>query len=368
MKHVLLSCCLIVIVGCGKDPTLEVFRGTENGLAMQKVITTYHDQSGDKSNRRIRYYTHNARTREWVSFGTERPLREADTAEETENLKHFEGPPDAAPSATVAPPHRIYLANNGGPNAIITLDVDSLNEVARIRVPSFIAALAAALNGQTVVYSILSSGTPQIIALDVFTNTPRRTLNLPPTAQVHSIVYSPDGKRLFVADSQLGIHIIDPAQLTLLQTVPRPTGITELISAAISPNGDLLVVRSSGMAGLSIFDLTALQWTSPATTGRVVLLGERPCVFHPRGHEFYCSSSDGIGIFDAATMTGQSSITIPRGEILYRFTTFDVGAYLLVTKDKAVRMIRLDTRTVEATLNPPNANTTFTTAYLVSQF
>lgn len=365
MKCLLLLCLVLVLAGCSSR---EIYRGTDSGLQIQKVIITTYDDNDNKTSRTVETFFYNSRTREWFPLGRPRPLREADTEAEVQNLNYYQGSLSAPPSATVIPPHRIYLANNAGQNAIIALDANTLNEVTRIPVESFVRGLAASPDGQTVVYNSTNASTPQLVALDVFTNTPRRRLNLPSTAQVRGILYSPDGSRIFVADSQLGIHVLDAAQLTLLQTVPRPTGISSIVSAAISPDGTLLVLRTSGTAGLSVFDLTTLQWTSPVTSGRVFVTGERPCVFHPHGHEFYCSSTDGIGIFDTATMTGQSNVAIPRGEILFRFTTFEVGAYLLVTTNRAVRLINLSNRTIEATLNPPNARTTFTTAYPVSQF
>lgn len=364
MRFLYLLLALLLLIGCEKERTeTDVYRGTEDGTSIQKVIVTTFDPEGTKSARTLRKYRYNRQLKTWIPIGGPRNVLDADTSAETANLSSYPGDQNSAPSATATTPNNLYLANNFGQNSVLVLNADTLADVARIPVQYYMAAMTAAPDGLTVAFTMRTVGASQVRIIDVLTNTITRNLNLPAGSDPKSISYSPDGSLLYVADSELGIHVITANPLTLRQTIPRPSGIVQLSAATISPNGDLLVVRSAGSASLSIFDTTTLTFTSPVSTGRFIVYGEQPCAFHPAGHEFYCLVTDGIGFFDTATMTGITSIPLPRTETVYRFQTFDGGNYLFLTTDKAVRMINVLTRSIESTLSPPSSNLTFTNTF-----
>lgn len=370
MRLLALLLLVLLSIACSPIRTSDsIYRGTESGFTVQVVVSTFYNSEGLKSGRTIQKFAYNRNTRQWVPLGPVTSASELDTSAETENLDFFPfGNAGDPPAANITTPHNIYLANNFGQSAIVVLNAATLAESTRIPVPSFIRILAAAPDGLSVAFNQPIATASQIRFIDVLTNNITRSLTLPNNSDVKGINYAPDGSRIYVADSRLGIHAINPNPLAISQTIALPAGISSIVSSSISPDGRILLARTSGSAALSIFDLTALAWTSPVTIGRNVPLGEQPCVFHPYGNEFYCSTTDGIGIFDTATMTGIASITLPRGEILNRFHSFEGGAYLLVCTDKALRMVNLTTREIEATLTPESPTITFSNSYPLSQF
>lgn len=364
MRRFILVFAFLLLAGCDD---IDVYRGTENGDAVQQIVITQYDSNGSKSGRTIEKYIYNYRRRQWVPTGPRRDITDADTAAETENLSYYQGDTANPPSATITTPHNIYLANNFGDSSVLVLNANTLAQVARINVPFFIPAMQAAPDGLTVAFGMGTVGASQVRIIDVLTNTITRNLTLPAGSSIRSISYSPDASRMYVVDTSQGIHVISVNPFAIVQTIPPPPGIVQLSAGTISPNGELLLVPT-GAGSISIFDLTTLTWTSPVSLGRLFIPGQQPCTFHPNGHEFYCISLDGVAIFDTATMTSTSGIALPRGETFYRMRPFDGANYLVVTTAQAVRMINLSTRQIEATLTPRGPTFTFTTSYPVSQF
>lgn len=345
----------------------QVYRGTEMGLTIQQVqVTLYDIKDGRKLDRFLEKYTYNRRTKEWVPLGDRRRLSEADTKREVENLSKYKGSFTDAPAASVNTPHNLYLANNAGQSAIIVLNASSLAEITRIPSDTFITSLGASADGLLVAFASSTASGSLLRLVDVITNTVIRTLNLPAGSITRGIAFSADNTRLYLGDENQGIHVLSTNPLALLQTVARPAGITRIVESSISPDFESLLVRGNNT--IALFDIPTLSWAHIGTTGSLFLSGEEPCVFHPYGHEFYCSISGGIGIYDLATMTGIASVALPRGEILFRYMPFEGGEFLLVTTDKAVRLIDLSSRTIVATLNPGSPDITFTNAIPVSVF
>ncbi len=364
MRYLALLLAILLLYGCDD---VDVYRGTENGVAVQKIIITLYDSNGSKSGRTIQEYSYDYRRRQWVSGGPRRDITDADTTAETQNLSYYQGDTANPPSATITTPHNIYLANNFGQNSILVLNANTLAQVARINVESYMPAMTAAPDGLTVAFGMWTLNSSQVRIIDVLTNTITRTLTLPTGSSLKSISYSPDGSRMYVVDTSQGIHVISINPFAIVQSIPPPPGFVQLSAGTISPNGELLLV-GTGSGSISIFDLTTLTWTSPVSTGRLFISGQQPCTFHPNGHEFYCRSLDALAIFDTATMTSSSAIALPPGETVYRMHIFEGGNYLVVTTAQAVRMINLSTRQIEATLRSGGPTFTFTSAYPVSQF
>lgn len=369
MRYLLILLAVLLLTGCpDKNPGRDIYRGTEDGLSIQKVITKTYKEGKSKPNRSLQKYAFNTKTKIWVKVGPAVDVTDADTTAEVENLESYYDDVTAPPSATTATPHNLYFANNYGQNSILVLNANTLAQVARISVQYYMPAMTAAPDGLTVAFGMATVGASQVRIIDVLTNTITRNLTLPAGSSIKSISYSPDGSRMYVVDTSKGIYVISVNPFAIVQTIPPPPGIVQLSAATISPNGELLLVRSAGTASISIFDLTTLTWTSPVSTGRLIVFGEHPCKFHPNGHEFYCLSTDGIGIFNTATMTSTSLIALPRAETFYRMHTFEGGNYLVVTTSQAVRMINLSSREIEATLRPEAPGDFFTAAFPVSQF
>lgn len=362
---------LLLLVSCGgtRNKTENIYRGIENGLIIEKIVVTEYNAKGDpKDDRRISKYTYNRAKRQWDPLGGERIVPTANTNQELSNLRFYSGFAGDPPSASINIPQNIYLANNGGQNAIVVLTASSLNEIRRIPVPSFISAMGVSPDGLAVLFSTFVSGAAQLRQIDVLTNTVVRTLTLPTGSSVSGINYSPDGTRIYVSDQNLGVFVIDPQTLTISQSIARPTTISRIISSAISPDGDILIARAVGGAEMIILDLTTLTWTTATISGRATFSGDIPCVFHPNGTEFYCTTSDGIGVFNTATMSNVGTVTIPRGEIFTRLHSFEGGNYLILSSDKFVRLIDTATRTIESSLSPRAPDSQITTAFPVREF
>lgn len=373
MKLLLILVFSLLLISCPEprpgEPSMEktVWRGTQSGLTIQTVVTKTYDKNGAKLDRTVEKFTFNRTTREWVPLGTPRRLNEADTKREIENLSKYKGALSAVPfTANTITPHYLYLANNAGQSSIIVLNPDSLQEVTRIPSDNFISSLGASSDGLFIAFAASTGTGSQLRLVDVTTNTVIRTLNLPNGSITRGIAFSADNNRIYLGDETLGIHVLGTNPLALLQTLPRPSNLGRLIDTSISPDFESLLVR--GNNALALFDIPTQSWAQVGASGSLILSGEEPCVFHSYGHEFYCSTINGIGIFDTATMTGIATVALPRGEILLRYLPFEGGEFLLVTTDKAVRLIDPVTRTIVATLNPKSPDITFTSAFPVSVF
>lgn len=358
---------LLLTMSCTNLDTQDVYRGTENGLVIQKVVSVF-STSGAKDDISISKWTYNKRRKRWDPLGPERLISEASAASEVSNLQKYNGDEFDPPSAGITIPQYIYMANNAGQNAIVILDASTLSQVRRIPVASFMPAIEASPDGLSVVFIMSIGGGAQLRQIDVLTNTIVRTLTLPAGANPNSIRFSPDGARIYVADASQGIFIVDPKTLTLTQTVARPSNVSGFVSSTISPDGDILIARSFGSAPLAILDLTTLTWTGGFNPGRAVLLGNIPCVFHPTGKEFYCITTDGVGVFDTVTMSNVATVSIPRGEILTRLHPFDGGNYLLLSTDKFIRLIDTAARTIEPVLPAPSNILEIRAAFPVREF
>ena len=366
----LVLCCLMLVNCELSDPDQEtlVFRGKRNGLVAQTIVMVEYDSRTGKYTRRFQDYTYSPTFDRWNPVGPQRETIDSDSETEVPNLDKYEGTPGSPPSAAaVTKPSYIYLAKNSGNNEVVVLNAKTLELVTRIPSPGYMKALTASPDGLTMAVPAAN----QLLFIDVLTNRVSRTLALPASSSIKSIHYSIDGSRLFLTDQAAGIRIVEAATAKLLQTIPLPTGIVQLESSALSPDGEYLFVRTAGSNSSAIFDITTLSFTSGAIAGGAILFSDIPCVFKETGKEIYCLSVEGLAIFDAATMTLSGSIALPflgpSSESVYRLHTVDGGAYLLVTTDKAVRMLSPARRKILATLKP-GPDKFFTSAFPVSRF
>lgn len=366
----LVLCCLLLVNCDLSDPDKQtlVFRGKRNGNAVQTIVVVEYDPTTGKFTRRFQDYQYSSTFDRWNPVGPQKETVNSDSKTEVPNLEKYEGTPGSPPSAAaVTKPSYIYLAKNSGDNEVVVLSAKTLELVTRIPVRGFIYAIAASPDGLTMAVPAYN----QLLFIDVLTNRISRTLDLPASSSIKSIHYSIDGSRLFLTDQAAGIRIVDASTARLLQTIPLPAGIVQLESSALSPDGEYLFVRTAGSNSSAIFDITTLSFTSGAIAGRAILFSDIPCVFKETGKEIYCLSTDGLAIFDAATMTLSGSIALPflgsNSEFVYRLHAVDGGDYLLVTTNKAVRMLSPARQKILATLLP-GPDRIFTSAFPVSRF
>ncbi|MBM3761927.1 MAG: hypothetical protein FJW36_16970 [Acidobacteria bacterium] len=363
LKVLTLALLFCLLSSCFPTEQREVVRGKKNGRPFQKVIIT-KTLDGEKLSRVIQDYDYDRDKKAWVPIGPARDLLNGDAKAELSNVQNYDGTESDPPnSASIATPAYIYIADNSGNNTVIVIDARTLAPVSRILVPGFTSSLAASPDGLT----IAAPSANQLILIDVLTNRIVRSLALPSSSSVQSIHSSLDGSLLYLMDRAAGIRIVQVSSLTTVEVIPMPSAFAQFDSSTMSPDGDYLFIRGGGPTSTLIFDITTRSFTVGANTGRANLFSQIPCVFHSTGKEVYCVSTNGIAIIDAATMTLSGSITIPRGESVYRLYTVDGGDYLLHTTNTAVRMIDPASRPILASLSP-GAREIFTTAFPVSIF
>jgi hypothetical protein len=93
----------------------------------------------------------------------------------------------------------------------------------------------------------------------------------------HAIALSPDGTRLCVVESTAGeVAVIDPEslQITTTQTLPAPTG-TGTAGAALTANGDRLVVGAGDQVVVAPFTGSAIRWSTPLAVRGLAIVDDR---------------------------------------------------------------------------------------------
>lgn len=372
-------CCLLLVncefggLGFSDNPETEtrtVYRGKKNGRAFQTIVVVIYNTKTKKTTRKVQDFEFDPFLEQWIPIGPQRENLDSDSEAEHPNLDTYQGDAEAPPSsATVTRPAYIYLAKNSGDNEVVVLSAKTFEVVARIPTGAYVKALAASPDGLTMAVPAAN----RLLFIDVLTNRVSRSLDLSAFSfsTVKSIQYSRDGSRLFLTDSTAGVGIVDASTAKLLQTIPLPTGIVQLESSTLSPDGEYLFVRTAGTNSSAIFDITTLSFTTGASAGSAILFSDIPCVFKETGKEIYCFSTAGLAIFDATTMTLSGTIALPflgpSSEFAYRLHAVDGGVYVVVTTDKAVRMISPARRKILATLKP-DADEFFTSAFPISRF
>lgn len=352
MKPYCLLCCLL-LVACSNF-SRDIIRGNEGGLEVQQVIITNYNNDGTKASAHVQKYRYDPVAKGWIKMGPERTLPETDSFTEVADWRPYRGDPDAPPGAAGNVARHLYFLNNAGRSAVVIVNADTAEETRRIAMDGFLRAAAAAPDGLKVVVAQSSAGGTQLREVDVATNAlTGRNVALPSGSNVVGLHFSPDGARLYAVDESLGVFVLQAASLQMEQTVARPAAITRIVSSVLSPDGELLLARTVGSGSLAVLEWTTRSWVSGINPPRATLLGDQPCVFHPRGGEIYCTSTQGVTVLESASLTGVANIAIPGREILFRLQANLNGDYLLVTTDRNVRLIDTRTRAIESTLAAP---------------
>lgn len=201
----------------------------------------------------------------------------------------------------------LYLAPNAA--NVIVLNAPTLNEMARIQLPSnqvpFDLALgfeARRLYVTTVPRAGASTAAGSLVVIDTLTNSIIHTIPFPQAAR--AVTVSRDGQRIYVGRDVGILTIIRASDFAVIGEVP--VGI-EPSDAALTPDESWLYVVNYQSGNVSAIDLV----TFAATT---IPVGSLPLhlAISPDGREVFVSNQSGsLSVIDAASRAVSETIVIP---------------------------------------------------------
>jgi hypothetical protein len=323
----------------------DVYRPRDKNNLTQYVVVarTIFSEKGKTELIRFKF---NLTSGRWEEDGDTQTVPESEVGKILENYRQYQGDPNLPPSngAVARPPANIYLLSNYGNSAVIALNSTTLAETTRFPSATNISDIDASPDGFRV--AILTPRELRI--LDTTTNTVTRTVALPTGGSALKVHYSPDGALLYVVDGARGVYIINTTTFALERTIAFPTGITSASNSFLSPDGDTLLIATSGSSGTTILDTSSLLWS---TTNSLSIFSTTPCAFHPNGHELYCGTATGVSIINTSTLTS-TLVRTSAVEVPLQVHFLENGDFFVFTTDKTIRIYNTPTRTINTTITP----------------
>ncbi len=212
--------------------------------------------------------------------------------------------------------HNAYVANNLDATVdVIDTRTDAI--VATISSPTFShpSDMAVSPNGR-VLYVRNSNNTFSVV--DTETNTVTGTISFgfpvgaPSEGAGLSIAFNRRGDRAYFANSAGNLVIIDVANSSVLRTVPLPAGFIPT-SVAVSLDGDNVYVASGNLQGILVIDSDTDTAITTIAAGHLIL----DLALSPNSEKLYASDSSGLippgtnGVLVINTDTNTLEATVP---------------------------------------------------------
>ena len=215
-------------------------------------------------------------------------------------------------------------------------------------------------DGRRVFVANKGSGSVSMINADVNQILKSTSVDNTMTVPIQGLVVSPDGRKVYVASSDQGINVLDAVTNSVIDTIaanagggvsPNPQGI------ALSPDGRLLFVSDNHDGGrVTVLD-TATKKTVAVISGGTGLVPLGIAV-NPDGREAYMafSGSNEVKVFDMQSSTVIDTISVGTGPVGIAVSPDGETVWVTSASDNSVCVIdaltRQTTTIIPAGLSP----------------
>jgi YVTN family beta-propeller protein len=161
--------------------------------------------------------------------------------------------------------------------------------------------------------------------------------NLVEGEEVYSVVAAADGDRVYAA-SRSGVVVVDPRAGAVITTIELPG---QKFGLAVSPDGTRLYVANSDLNAVSVIDTGTAEVIDTIESGAFTL----DVALSPSSARGYVAQEGAVGVFTTDARTPLTNIPVPDGGVLEAVAVTPDGGRVFAVSRNGGRLIEIDAAT-----------------------